>query len=79
MKIIFQTDSSGVWSKRIDEVNQQLRKAEAEKNNMAKNLQAAEKECSSVKSRLQELESALTGNDTVSKELEQKLKVRFMS
>ena len=67
-------DSAGVWSKRVDEVNQQLRKSEAEKNNLSKNLQAAEKECSAVKSRLQELDKALSGNDSVSKELEEKLK-----
>ena len=75
IKWFFQGDSAGVWSKRVDEVNQQLRKSEAEKNNLSKNLQAAEKECSAVKSRLQELDKALSGNDSVSKELEEKLKV----
>ncbi|XP_052105330.1 ribosome-binding protein 1-like isoform X6 [Mytilus californianus] len=69
-----QGDSEGVWSKRVDEVNQQLRKSEAEKNNLSKNLKAAEKECSDVKSQLQDLNKALSGNDNVSKELEVKLK-----
>ncbi|XP_071164244.1 ribosome-binding protein 1-like isoform X21 [Mytilus edulis] len=69
-----QGDSEGVWSKRVEEVNQQLRKSEAEKNNLSKNLKAAEKECSDVKSQLQDLNKALSGNDNVSKELEVKLK-----
>lgn len=74
-----QGDSEGVWSKRVDEVNQQLRKSEAEKNNLSKNLKAAEKECSDVKSQLQDLNKALSGNDNVSKELEVKLKVCIKS
>ncbi|XP_063429062.1 ribosome-binding protein 1-like isoform X6 [Mytilus trossulus] len=69
-----QGDSDGVWTKRVEEVNQQLRKSEAEKNNLSKNLKAAEKECSDVKSQLQDLNKALSGNDNVSKELEVKLK-----
>ena len=62
-----------MWSKRLEDVNQQLRKSETEKKTLTDRLKAAEKDCSGVKARLQELEKAL--NDTASKELEEKLKV----
>lgn len=70
-----QKEGEGMWTKRIDELGQQLRKAESEKATVTNNLQAAEKECMSVKNRLKELEKTLSGNDTNSKELEEKLKV----
>lgn len=63
-----------MWSKRLEDVNQQLRKSESEKKTLSDRLKAAEKDCSGVKARLQELEKAL--NDASSKELEEKLKVR---
>lgn len=62
-----------MWSKRLEDVNQQLRKSESEKKTLSDRLKAAEKDCSGVKARLQELEKAL--NDASSKELEEKLKV----
>ncbi|XP_056022401.1 ribosome-binding protein 1-like isoform X30 [Ostrea edulis] len=68
-----ESDSEKTWSKRLEEVNQQLRKSETEKNTLTDKLKAAEKDCSGVKARLQELEKAL--NDANPKELEGKLKV----
>ena len=62
-----------MWTKRLDEVNQQLRKTEADKTSLTGKLKAAEKDCSTVKARLQELEKTLSANDT--KEMEEKLKV----
>ncbi|XP_078315277.1 uncharacterized protein LOC111131437 isoform X10 [Crassostrea virginica] len=67
-----ESETEGVWSKRLEDVNQQLRKSETEKKTLTDRLKAAEKDCSGVKARLQELEKAL--NDTASKELEEKLK-----
>ncbi|XP_060068419.1 ribosome-binding protein 1-like [Ylistrum balloti] len=66
-------ESEGVVTKRLDEVNKQLRKTEAENATLTNSLKAAEKECSTVKARLQELEMALSGNDNTSKVLEEKL------
>lgn len=68
-----QSEAEGMWSKRLEDVNQQLRKSESEKKTLSDRLKAAEKDCSGVKARLQELEKAL--NDASSKELEEKLKV----
>ncbi|XP_061167046.1 ribosome-binding protein 1-like isoform X4 [Saccostrea echinata] len=69
-----ESDSEGMWTKRLEEVNQQLRKSENEKKTLADRLKTAEKDCAGVKARLQELEKALNGNDASSKELEEKLK-----
>ncbi|XP_033735636.1 ribosome-binding protein 1-like isoform X14 [Pecten maximus] len=66
-------ESEGVVTKRLDEVNKQLRKTEAENATLTNNLKTAERECSTVKARLQELEMALSGNDNTSKVLEEKL------
>eukprot|EP00105_Crassostrea_gigas_P039069 XP_019923217.1 PREDICTED: ribosome-binding protein 1 isoform X10 [Crassostrea gigas] len=67
-----ESEAEGMWSKRLEDVNQQLRKSESEKKTLSDRLKAAEKDCSGVKARLQELEKAL--NDASSKELEEKLK-----
>lgn len=70
---VLQSEAEGMWSKRLEDVNQQLRKSESEKKTLSDRLKAAEKDCSGVKARLQELEKAL--NDASSKDLEEKLKV----
>ncbi|XP_061168986.1 uncharacterized protein LOC133178260 [Saccostrea echinata] len=61
-----ESDSEGMWTKRLEELNQQLRKSENEKKTLADRLKTAEKDCAGVKTRLQELEKALNGNDASS-------------
>ncbi|KAK3092583.1 hypothetical protein FSP39_004613 [Pinctada imbricata] len=67
-----ESQAEGVWSKRLDEVNAQLRKTEADKAGLTEKLKAAEKDCATVKTRLQELEKTLSTTD--SKDMEEKLK-----
>ncbi|XP_052768839.1 ribosome-binding protein 1-like isoform X6 [Mya arenaria] len=76
-----QSNASNVLEKRLDELSQELRKGEAQNTTLTKNLQTkeqavdmAQKECASLRTKLQELEAALTASDMSSREIVERLK-----
>lgn len=71
-----------VVEKRLEEVTQELRKAEGKNTSLHNDLQsanssldAAHNECVALKVKLQELEQSLMGSDQAAREKEEKLKV----
>ncbi|WAR20470.1 LAMB4-like protein [Mya arenaria] len=75
------SNASNVLEKRLDELSQELRKGEAQNTTLTKNLQTkeqavdmAQKECASLRTKLQELEAALTASDMSSREIVERLK-----
>ncbi|WAR20414.1 KTN1-like protein [Mya arenaria] len=75
------SNASNVLEKRLDELSQELRKGEAQNATLTKNLQTkeqavdmAQKECASLRTKLQELETALTASDMSSREIVERLK-----
>lgn len=76
-----QTSNENVIQKRVDEISEQLRKAEAKNASLNKDVhtkdkavEVAQNECKYLKSKLQELESALTESDQSTRQMEAKLK-----
>lgn len=72
--------------KRIDEVSQELRKSEAKNVALSKDLQSkeqavetAQKECAYLKQQLQALEKSLKDSDMSTRQMEEKLKVRYFT
>jgi len=80
--ILFQSSAGSVLEKRVEELSQELRKAEAKNSSLNKDLttrsqavDGARAECASLRSKLQELERALTESDQSSRQMEERLKV----
>ena len=89
---ILQKDANNLLNKKLDEVNKELRKAQANNDNLTKEkrktsdesrktmeaLTTAQNEVRTLKTKLEELQTHLKAND-VSKDLEGKLRVtRFI-
>lgn len=70
-----QKDTEVVLSKKLEEVSQQLRKTEGQKDTLSTEMQKAQTECHALKTQLKELEKTLSGANENSKGLQAKLEV----
>ncbi|XP_064602923.1 ribosome-binding protein 1-like isoform X6 [Liolophura sinensis] len=68
-----QKDTEVVLSKKLEEVSQQLRKTEGQKDTLSTEMQKAQTECHALKTQLKELEKTLSGANENSKGLQAKL------